>query len=163
MRAIACTTQVPHLSLLLIDVFPQVISRGAHAHTRTTLPLTAITAHGVRPHHAHASMMFMHAGDPSSCCWPVGGEIDIMESYGNRQLSLGSNTEGNVFGTYHWADQCGHDLHCGGSTPAGRCAPYNFSGQFPGAGIRADFSKDFHVCVMTHHSPSVHCFRRFQC
>ena len=56
-----------------------------------------------------------------------------MESYGEREA-------GNVFGTYHWATEAGHDLHCGGSTPERRCAPYNFSGRFPGEGVPADFS-----------------------
>jgi hypothetical protein len=77
--------------------------------------------------------------DLASCAWPVGGEIDIMESWG-KHLDF----DGNVFGTYHWATKPGEDLHCGGTTPERRCAPYNFSGRYPGAGLPADFSKSFH-------------------
>eukprot|EP01052_Picozoa_sp_SAG31_P010601 SAG31_NODE_584_length_13886_cov_96.615000_10_plen_1291_part_00 len=92
---------------------------------------------------------------PESCYWPIGGEIDIMESYGNKQQSLEYNTDGNVFGTYHWANQSGHDLHCGGATPSHRCAPYNFSGAFPGRGTQADFSTGFHVYSVDWNASSI--------
>ena len=49
-----------------------------------------------------------------------------------------------MFGTYHWANESGKDLHCGGSTPEKRCAPYQFSGRFPTSGA-SDFSEGFHV------------------
>jgi beta-glucanase (GH16 family) len=78
-----------------------------------------------------------------ACCWPVGGEIDIMESYGNS--TPGKPSRGNVFATYHWANQSGHDLHCGGSTPEKRCAPYEFNGKYPKDGSASDFSDGFHV------------------
>jgi beta-glucanase (GH16 family) len=84
----------------------------------------------------------------------VGGEIDIMESYGYRGEGS-SSTDGNVFGTYHWANEQGHDLHCGGSTLAHRCAPYNFSGRYPGTGIKADFSADFHVYSIDWNASSI--------
>ena len=67
----------------------------------------------------------------------------IMESYGNS--TPGKDSRGNVFGTYHWANESGHDLHCGGSTLEKRCAPYNFSGRYPVDGQESDFSSDFHV------------------
>ena len=56
----------------------------------------------------------------------------------------GKDSRGNVFGTYHWANESGKDLHCGGSTPEKRCAPYQFSGRFPTSGA-SDFSEAFHV------------------
>jgi beta-glucanase (GH16 family) len=91
-----------------------------------------------------------------ACCWPVGGEIDIMESCAFTMRSRasqpfrgrlrkadlplrsidgnstpGKDTKGNVFGTYHWANQSGKDLHCGGPSPKKRCDPYQFSGRYP--------------------------------
>jgi beta-glucanase (GH16 family) len=78
-----------------------------------------------------------------------------MESYGNRQLAIDQNTDGNVFGTYHWANKSGQDLHCGGSTPEQRCSPWNFSGSYPGQGIQADFSTDFHVFTIDWNSTSI--------
>jgi beta-glucanase (GH16 family) len=42
--------------------------------------------------------------DDSSICWPVGGEIDIMEAY--RPTPSG---QGSVLMTYHWASTCNQD------------------------------------------------------
>ena len=36
-----------------------------------------------------------------------------------------------MFGTYHWANESGKDLHCGGPSPEKRCEPYQFSGRYP--------------------------------
>ena len=41
-------------------------------------------------------------GCPGSCCWPTGGEIDILEAVGTYRHNC-------VFGTYHWAVACGKD------------------------------------------------------
>ena len=43
-------------------------------------------------------------------CWPMGGEIDIMEAY--RPTPSG---QGSMIMTYHWADKCGQDLFHGGN------------------------------------------------
>ena len=43
-----------------------------------------------------------HFSVPPNVCWPVGGEIDVMEMYGC--------TDGSpVFGTEHYGVQCGED------------------------------------------------------
>ena len=96
---------------------------------------------------------------PHCCPLAVGGEIDIMESCelptgsyiftactipsrfclvamhpwatADGNSTPGKDSRGNVFGTYHWANESGHDLHCGGPTPEKRCEPYEFSGRYP--------------------------------
>jgi beta-glucanase (GH16 family) len=40
--------------------------------------------------------------DDNVHCWPVGGEIDILEA-------VGSFRDDSVFGTYHWGQSCGKD------------------------------------------------------
>eukprot|EP01006_Ploeotia_vitrea_P045785 TRINITY_DN66969_c12_g3_i3.p1 TRINITY_DN66969_c12_g3~~TRINITY_DN66969_c12_g3_i3.p1 ORF type:complete len:278 (+),score=19.77 TRINITY_DN66969_c12_g3_i3:21-854(+) len=44
---------------------------------------------------------------PKDVCWPVGGEIDIMEQVANPLFS------GKAYGSYHWGKKCGEDLHPG--------------------------------------------------
>eukprot|EP00656_Telonema_subtile_P018225 TRINITY_DN19825_c0_g1_i2.p1 TRINITY_DN19825_c0_g1~~TRINITY_DN19825_c0_g1_i2.p1 ORF type:complete len:163 (-),score=34.25 TRINITY_DN19825_c0_g1_i2:67-555(-) len=53
---------------------------------------------------------------PPNVCWPVGGEIDIMEAYrpaGARRAV--SDTEEDVLMTYHWAEECNKDLFVDGA------------------------------------------------
>ena len=40
--------------------------------------------------------------DDNNHCWPVGGEIDILEA-------VGLFRDDSVFGTYHWGKSCGND------------------------------------------------------
>ena len=49
---------------------------------------------------------------PPNVCWPVGGEIDIMEGFYPRG---GNNKpkETSIYMTYHWAKECGKDLFDG--------------------------------------------------
>jgi len=107
---------------------------------------------------AHWLMPEPETSDPPNVCWPVGGEIDIMESYGNSYDQWGNHHNGSVYGTYHWATDCGKDMHCGGSTPAHRCAPYNYSGMFPTPGEKSypiDFSQDFHIFAVEWNETSI--------
>ena len=51
---------------------------------------------------------------PPNVCWPVGGEIDIMEAYshkrpGDRPRS-DAGTLNSIYMSYHWAKECGKDL-----------------------------------------------------
>ena len=129
-----------------LDTEGRFAQRYGRFSVRARLPdvraANAWPAHWLMPDTTTASC----TSSPGACAWPVGGEIDIMESYGARE-------DGNVFGTYHWADEAGRDLHCGGSTPARRCAPYNFSGRFPG--VPADFSSHFHVYSVDWNASSI--------
>lgn len=64
----------------------------------------------------------------SSVCWPVGGEIDIMEGFRPARAPSSATTftadlAYDVLFTYHWADTCGHDLFTGGTQ--GRFPPRN--------------------------------------
>jgi len=63
-------------------------------------------------------------------CWPVEGEIDIMEYIGVEPSALG-----DIYGTLHWSSNgnCGSDKGNGGT--------YKANGQ--------DFTKDFHVYSVT--------------
>lgn len=47
---------------------------------------------------AHWLMPDPKTSVPPNVCWPVGGEIDIMEA-------VGGNSYNQVFGTFHWADK----------------------------------------------------------
>ena len=44
----------------------------------------------------------------SDICWPMGGEIDIMEAYRPTP-----SKQGSMIMTYHWASECGKDLYDG--------------------------------------------------
>ena len=75
------------------------------------------------------------------CCSPVGGEIDIMESYGNWR----PEQYGNIFGTLHWGDNCGHDKHCGTAAWQAPCnySKNKFSGRCPADGWDMAHPVDF--------------------
>ncbi len=64
---------------------------------------------------------------PPNVCWPVGGEIDIMESYGCA-------INGDIQGTLHYGTDCGEDLNNG------------VTANYPNASSPSiNFSEDFHV------------------
>jgi len=52
---------------------------------------------------------------PPNVCWPVGGEIDIMEGFTHKRPGAdaklgGGGTLHSLYLTYHWATECGKDL-----------------------------------------------------
>lgn len=60
---------------------------------------------------AHWLMPEPSTSDPPNVCWPVGGEIDIMEGYRSREAGAGPTTNhSSVLLSYHWATECGKDL-----------------------------------------------------
>ena len=62
---------------------------------------------------------------PPNVCWPVGGEIDIMEGFSHKRPGGGdggatndhaaAGTLNSIYMTYHWAHECGKDLYAGGN------------------------------------------------
>eukprot|EP00039_Didymoeca_costata_P014150 m.225519 g.225519 ORF g.225519 m.225519 type:complete len:264 (-) comp15957_c4_seq15:1095-1886(-) len=72
---------------------------------------------------AHWLMPEPETSKPPDVCWPVGGEIDIMEMVGN-------SSDCNICGTFHWAKECGKDLYKRGT-----------NGHFPGSNV----SSGYHV------------------
>ena len=50
--------------------------------------------------------------NPPNICWPVGGEIDIVEGFHPRGQENQPNHT-SVYMTYHWAQECGKDLFDG--------------------------------------------------
>jgi beta-glucanase (GH16 family) len=61
---------------------------------------------------AHWLMPEPTTSSPPNVCWPVGGEIDIMEGFYPRG---GDNRPDHtsIYMTYHWAKECGKDLYDG--------------------------------------------------
>ena len=93
-----------------------VDSRGKLFHSfgrvevRAQLPSPAAGAEGKwsEAWPAHWLMPEPSTSHPPDVCWPVGGEIDIMEGFHPRG---GSNShEYSVYNTYHWAVDCNQDL-----------------------------------------------------
>lgn len=78
---------------------------------------------------AHWLMPEPETSHPPNICWPAGGEIDILESYGGMDNN-------SACGTFHWGTECGKDLRQG---PNGRY-PDTAHGQ-----PQIDFSLDFHL------------------
>jgi beta-glucanase (GH16 family) len=54
---------------------------------------------------AHWLMPEPSTSNPPDVCWPVGGEIDIMEGFHPR-----GDNEFSIYNTYHWAEECNEDL-----------------------------------------------------
>ena len=123
-------------------------------------------ARGIWP--AHWLMPRFERGTPGDWnCWPVGGEIDIMESTGG----IFNNT---VLGTYHWGANCtagspppppGPNCTCGCGCDLHRLS--NTNGQFEcthpdGDRYRCekahDFSKGFHVFAVEWEATSIRWF-----
>eukprot|EP00054_Salpingoeca_dolichothecata_P004330 m.30215 g.30215 ORF g.30215 m.30215 type:complete len:308 (-) comp14514_c0_seq1:286-1209(-) len=78
---------------------------------------------------AHWLMPEPKTSQPPNVCWPVGGEIDIMESWGG-------DYNNSIKGTFHFAQECGKDLRSGPN------------GQYPnitGGAAPIDFSQDYHI------------------
>ena len=92
---------------------------GGRFEVRAKLPPAAAGRAGKWPTAwpAHWLMPEPSTSRPPNVCWPVGGEIDIMEAYrpanANAGDGDGKNEEEDVVMTYHWADACGHDLWTG--------------------------------------------------
>jgi len=84
---------------------------------------------------------------PPELCWPAGGEIDIMELWGQR--------DGNrVFSTLHYSN-VSNSIHCGGSSDL--CKGH--VGGWPSAGSPAmDWSAEFHVWAVEWNSTSLSFF-----
>jgi beta-glucanase (GH16 family) len=58
---------------------------------------------------AHWLMPEPSTSIPPNLCWPVGGEIDIMEGFRSR-LGPEPFNHSSVLLSYHWATECGKDL-----------------------------------------------------
>lgn len=83
--------------------------------------------------------------DDNAHCWPVGGEIDVMEAVGGYRND-------SVFGTYHWGAECGKDAW----ETTGR-----YNQEFPNQTVGAppiDFSADFHVFSVEWNATSIRWF-----
>ena len=60
---------------------------------------------------AHWLMPEPSTSVPPNICWPVGGEIDIMEGFRSRIRGAGPTSDlSSVLLSYHWATECGKDL-----------------------------------------------------
>jgi len=70
---------------------------------------------------------------PKQACWPLGGQIDVMQSYGRGRGGPGTRA-GTVESGYHFAPQgeCGVDGYARSAYPS----PLD---------VKIDFSDDFHV------------------
>lgn len=123
-------------------------------------------ARGIWP--AHWLMPRFERGSPSDWnCWPVGGEIDIMEATGG----IYNNT---VLGTYHWGANCtagspppppGPNCTCGCGCDLHRLS--NTNGQFECTHPNGDpyhcetahdFSAAFHVFAVEWEATSIRWF-----
>ena len=60
---------------------------------------------------AHWLMPEPSTSDPPNVCWPVGGEIDIMEGFAPTRTGGPDGT--SIYLSYHWASECGKDLDAG--------------------------------------------------
>ena len=63
---------------------------------------------------AHWLMPEPSTSVPVNVCWPMGGEIDIMEGFRPRGADNNPLRDSVLF-TYHWAKECGKDLYNGGN------------------------------------------------
>lgn len=78
--------------------------------------------------------------NPVDVCWPVGGEIDILEQVCNTHWNP-------VWGSYHWGVSCMEDKH---PLPG---APYP-----PIGSPSIDFSQDFHIFSVEWNSTTIEWF-----
>ena len=104
----------------------KVFQAGGRFEVRAKLPAAAAGRSGKWPTAwpAHWLMPEPSTSHPPNVCWPVGGEIDIMEAYrpanADGTKSRRNNGEEDVVMTYHWADACDHDLWTGQQGRFGR-------------------------------------------
>ena len=71
---------------------------------------------------AHWLMPNPSTSVPKDVCWPVGGEIDILETYEptpTKNIFKKWQHYEEMFMSFHWATQCGHDLWNGGKGTRG--------------------------------------------
>lgn len=104
---------------------------------RAKLPNT--TSRGIWP--AFWLMPEPETSVPPNVCWPVGGEIDIMEQ-------VGGDYNNSVLGTFHFAKQCGKDLYDG------------HDGRYPSLSgtPRIDWAADYHTFAVEWDSSSLKWF-----
>eukprot|EP00505_MAST-04D_sp_SCG-Rhode-Island_P000675 Stramenopile-MAST_4_protein_675 len=113
-----------------VDTQNKVSQTFGKIEVRAKLPNPA--AFGIWP--AHWLMPERNAWN----CWPVGGEIDIMEATGGEQ----NNT---VYGTYHWGHNATHSVESTTCTSGCGCdTRFGHNGKFQPA-VRHNFSDDFNV------------------
>jgi len=80
---------------------------------RARLPSPAVGRVGKWPTAwpAHWLMPEPSTSHPPKVCWPVGGEIDIMEGFTHARFGGPSKADASsVYLSYHWATECGKDL-----------------------------------------------------
>jgi beta-glucanase (GH16 family) len=109
---------------------------------------------------AHWMMPEPSTSIPPNVCWPVGGEIDIMEGYrpragagagaGNGDVLVqhagagGGDVEESVLFTYHWAQECNKDLYDGNNERwplQNQTLPVDWSQQFHTFGVEWDAAR----------------------
>mmetsp|Transcript_48652 Transcript_48652/g.95377 ORF Transcript_48652/g.95377 Transcript_48652/m.95377 type:complete len:292 (-) Transcript_48652:69-944(-) len=64
---------------------------------------------------AHWLMPEPTTSQPPNVCWPVGGEIDIVEGYHPHGKDSQNPLSQSIFQTFHWAAECNKDQYDGGS------------------------------------------------
>ena len=90
-----------------VETRGKVFQRGGRFEVSARLPPSSAGRPGKWPTAwpAHWLMPEPSTSHPPNVCWPVGGEIDIMEAY--RPAASGGE---DVMMTFHWANVCDHDL-----------------------------------------------------
>lgn len=78
---------------------------------------------------AHWLMPEPTTSHPPNICWPTGGEVDILESYGMEYNDTAQ-------GTYHWGVECGKNLRAG---------PNGWYPDVKHGAKDIDFSQDYHI------------------
>lgn len=87
-----------------VDSKSKMFQKYGRFEVRAKLPSPSVGRDGKWPNAWPAHWLMPE----SEICWPMGGEIDIMEAY--RPTPSG---KGSIIMTYHWASKCGKDLYDG--------------------------------------------------